>query len=44
MKPNLEAYKKAGVDLTQSNTINAVINQLDEMVDLLAIEIEKVKK
>jgi oligoendopeptidase F len=39
----MEQLKKAGVDLSQPETIMAVINQLDELVDQLAIEIEKVK-
>ena len=38
----MEQLKKAGVDLTKSEPINAVINQLDEMVKLLAIEIDKI--
>ena len=38
----MEQLKKAGVDLTKSEPINAVINQLDEIVKLLAIEIDKI--
>ncbi|PXY02155.1 oligoendopeptidase F [Marinifilum breve] len=40
----MEQLKKAGVDLSKPETIMAVINQLDELVDQLAAELEKVKK
>ncbi|MCT4591111.1 MAG: oligoendopeptidase F [Carboxylicivirga sp.] len=40
----MEQLKKAGVDLSQPETIMAVINQLDELVDQLAEEIEKLEK
>ena len=37
----MEQLKKAGVDLTQPETVQAVIDQLDEMVTLLESEIAK---
>ncbi len=40
----MEQLKKAGVDLTQKETIMAVINQLDVLVDQLALELEKLEK
>ena len=40
----MEQLKKAGVDLSKPETILAVINQLDQLVDQLAIEIEKLEK
>ena len=40
----MEQLKKAGVDLSKKETILAVINQFDALVDQLAIEIEKLKK
>ncbi|MBN2598226.1 MAG: oligoendopeptidase F [Marinifilaceae bacterium] len=39
----MEQLKKAGVDLSQPEAMLAVINQLDKLVDQLAIEIEKMK-
>jgi oligoendopeptidase F len=40
----MEQLKKAGVDLSKPETILAVINQLDQLVDQLAIELEKIEK
>lgn len=40
----MEQLKKAGVDLSKPEAMLAVIDQLDKLVDQLAIEIEKVKK
>lgn len=40
----MEQLKKAGVDLSKPEAILAVINQLDKLVDQLAIEIEKIEK
>ncbi|MRT92978.1 hypothetical protein EMN46_08495 [Ancylomarina sp. 16SWW S1-10-2] len=40
----MEQLKKAGVDLSKPEAILAVINQLDKLVDQLAIEIEKLEK
>jgi len=40
----MEQLKKAGVDLSQPETILAVINQLDKLVDQLAEEIENMEK
>lgn len=40
----MEQLKKAGVDLSKPETIMAVINQLDELVDQLALEIEKLEE
>ncbi len=40
----MEQLKKAGVDLTKEETIMAVINQLDVLVDQLAVELEKLEK
>ncbi|WP_101260939.1 oligoendopeptidase F [Labilibaculum filiforme] len=40
----MEQLKKAGVDLSKPEAMLAVINQLDKLVDELAIEIEKLKK
>ncbi|MDE5422072.1 oligoendopeptidase F [Ancylomarina sp. DW003] len=40
----MEQLKKAGVDLSKPEAILAVIKQLDELVDQLAIEIEKLEK
>ncbi|MEA3505316.1 MAG: oligoendopeptidase F, partial [Bacteroidota bacterium] len=40
----MSQLKKAGVDLTKSETIISVINQLDVLVDQLENELEKVKK
>ncbi len=39
----MEQLKKAGVDLSKPEAMLAVIDQLDKLVDQLAIEIEKVK-
>ena len=39
----MEQLKKAGVDLSQPGTILAVIDQLDKLVDQLAVELEKVQ-
>jgi oligoendopeptidase F len=39
----MEQLKKAGVDLTKEETIMAVINQLDVLVDQLAVELEKLE-
>ncbi len=40
----MNQLKKAGVDLSKKETILAVINKFDELVDQLAVEIEKLKK
>jgi oligoendopeptidase F len=40
----MEQLKKAGVDLSKPEAILDVVNQLDELVDQLAIEIKKIKK
>ncbi|MCU4155905.1 oligoendopeptidase F [Carboxylicivirga sp. A043] len=40
----MEQLKKAGVDLTKEETIMAVINQLDVLVDQLAVELDKLEK
>ncbi len=40
----MEQLKKAGVDLSKPETILAVINQLDQLVDQLALELEKLEK
>jgi len=40
----MEQLKKAGVDLSKPETILAVINQLDQLVDQLAVELEKLEK
>tara|TARA_R110001583_G_scaffold48896_5_gene153031 strand:+ start:197 stop:2095 length:1899 start_codon:yes stop_codon:yes gene_type:complete len=40
----MEQLKKAGVDLSKPEAILAVINQLDKLVDQLAIEIKKLEK
>jgi oligoendopeptidase F len=40
----MEQLKKAGVDLSKPEAMLAVINQLDQLVDQLAIEIEKINK
>lgn len=40
----MEQLKKAGVDLSKPEAMLAVINQLDNLVDQLAIEIEKIKE
>ncbi|RLD76747.1 MAG: oligoendopeptidase F [Bacteroidetes bacterium] len=40
----MEQLKKAGVDLSKKETILAVINQFDALVDQLEIEIKKLKK
>ncbi len=39
----MEQLKKAGVDLSKPEAMLAVINQLDKLVDQLAVEIEKIK-
>lgn len=39
----MEQLKKAGVDLSKPETILSVISQLDELVDQLALEIEKLE-
>ncbi|WP_430814084.1 oligoendopeptidase F [Carboxylicivirga sp. RSCT41] len=40
----MEQLKKAGVDLTKEETIMAVINQLDVLVDQLAVELDKLEE
>ncbi|MGQ1911281.1 oligoendopeptidase F [Marinifilum sp. RC60d5] len=40
----MELLKKAGVDLSKPEPILAVINQLDQLVDQLAVELEKIEK
>ncbi|MCG8581840.1 MAG: oligoendopeptidase F [Bacteroidales bacterium] len=40
----MEQLKKAGVDLTKEETIMAVINQLDILVDQLAVELDKLEE
>jgi len=40
----MEQLKKAGVDLSKPETILAVIDQLDQLVDQLAVELEKLEK
>jgi len=40
----MEQLKKAGVDLSKPEPILAVINQLDKLVDQLAIELEKLEE
>lgn len=40
----MEELKKAGVDLTKPETINAVINQFDKLVAQLEVEINKLEK
>lgn len=39
----MEQLKKAGVDLTQRETVQAVVDQMNELVSLLEKEAEKVK-
>lgn len=39
----MEQLKKAGVDLTQPETIKAVVNQLDELVTIYEQELKKLK-
>ena len=38
----MEQLKKAGVDLTQSETIKAVIDEMDELVGRLEAEAAKI--
>jgi oligoendopeptidase F len=40
----MEQLKKAGVDLTQRETVQAVVDQLDELVTQLEAEAAKIKK
>jgi oligoendopeptidase F len=39
----MEQLKKAGVDLTQPETVNAVIDHFGKLVDQLEVEINKLK-
>lgn len=40
----MELLKKAGVDLSKPEAVLDVINQLDQLVDQLAVELEKIEK
>ena len=39
----MELLKKAGVDLTQQSTVQAVVNHLDDLVTRLEQEMAKIK-